>query len=66
MCPSVDTDVSDFVGVADSVESDALPPREPQLSDAQSCEPMAKGYHQVTCAVDSVLVTGSVTPYGFL
>ena len=38
MCPPVDSDVSDFVGIADSVESDVLPPREPQLSASQSCE----------------------------
>ena len=38
LCPPVDSDVSDFVGIADSVESDVLPPREPQLSASQSCE----------------------------
>jgi len=36
LCPPVDSDVSDFGGIADSVESDVLPPREPQLSASQS------------------------------
>ena len=38
LCPPVDTAVFDFVGIADSVESDALPPRELQLSNTQNCE----------------------------
>ena len=41
LCPPVDPAVSDFVGTADSVESDVLPPREPQLSATQSCELMS-------------------------
>jgi len=38
LCPPVDSGVSDFVGIADSVESDVLPSREPQLSASQSRE----------------------------
>ena len=41
LCPPVDTAVSDYVGIADSVQSDALPPSEPQLSKAQNFELMS-------------------------
>ena len=38
LCPPVDSAVIDVVGTVDSVESDVLPLREPQLSVSQSSE----------------------------
>ena len=67
LCPPVDTAVSDYVGIADSVESDVLPPREPQLSKAQNFELMSLIFEFVRRMMCCFMVTtGFVTPFGFL
>ena len=68
LCPPVDTAVSAYVGIADSVESDALPPLEPQLSKAQNnCELTSLISEFVRCKMCYSSVTcGYVTPFGFL
>jgi len=67
LCPPVDTAVSDYVGIADSVESDALTPREPRLSEAQNFELTSLISEFVRRKMSCFPVThGFVTSFGFL
>ena len=64
LCPPVDTAVSDFVGIADSVESDALPPREPKAQNFELTSLISEFVRRKMCCFS--VTRGFVTPFGFL